>query len=100
MRRFCLILCGGLLLSLPARSAELHQLQTDDLQLVWFHPTIDYLAPHVARSFENSMEWQKRVLGWQPDGPVNVMLKDFGDFGNAGARSNPNNALIVDIAPL
>ena len=39
----------------------LQQLQTDDLQLVWFHPAEDYLAPHVARSFENSMAWQRRV---------------------------------------
>ena len=77
----------------------LQQLQTDDLQLVWFHPAEDYLAPHVARSFENSMAWQRRVLGWQPDGKTNVLLKDFGDYGNAGARSSPNNALIVDIAP-
>ena len=100
MRRLCLALCAATVLVQPARSAELNQLQTDDLQLVWFHPTLDYIAPHVARSFENSMAWQQRVLGWQPDGPVNVMLKDFGDYGNAGARSNPNNALIVDIAPL
>jgi len=85
----------------PAEAAgELQELQTEDLQLVWFHPHLDYLAPHVARCFENSMDWQKKVLGWAPDGKVNVLLKDFGDYGNAGARSNPNNALIVDIAPL
>src|SRR5258706_11475977 len=83
----------------PVRAAELNQLQTSDLQLVWFHPTEDYLAPHVARSFENSMAWQQRVFGWVPDGKVNVLLKDFGDYGNAGARASPNNALIVDIAP-
>ena len=83
----------------PACAEELQQLQTDNLQLVWFHPAEDFLAPHVARSFENSMAWQKRVFGWIPDGKTNVLLKDFGDYGNAGARSSPNNALIVDIAP-
>lgn len=87
-------------LALPASAAEqLQQLDTDNLQLVWFHPAEDYLAPHVARSFENSIAWQKRTWGWTPDGKVNVLLKDFGDYGNAGARSTPNNALIVDIAP-
>ena len=86
--------------SIAAQAADpLQQLQTDDLQLVWFHPAEDYLAPHVARSFENSMAWQKNVWGWTPDGKVNVLLKDFGDYGNAGARSTPNNALSVDIAP-
>lgn len=86
--------------SLPAPAAPpLRQLQTRDLQLVWFHPAEDYLAPYAARAFENSMQWQKRTWGWTPDGKVNVLLKDFGDYGNAGARSTPNNALIVDIAP-
>ncbi|MEO7252042.1 MAG: hypothetical protein ABIW30_05470 [Arenimonas sp.] len=86
-------------IAVPACAEQLQQLQTDNLQLVWFHPAEDYLAPHVARSFENSMAWQKRVFGWVPDGQTNLLLKDFGDYGNAGARSSPNNALIVDIAP-
>ena len=86
-------------LAAPVCAEDLQQLQTDNLQLVWFHPVEDYLYPHAARSFENSMAWQKKTFGWVPDGRTNVLLKDFGDFGNAGARSTPNNALIVDIAP-
>jgi len=62
-------------------------------------PVIALLAEDIAGSFENSIAWQKRTWGWVPDGKVNVLLKDFGDYGNAGARSTPNNALIVDIAP-
>ena len=50
----------------PSHSSELQQLDTDDLQLVWFHPAEDYIAPHVARSFENSIAWQKRIWGWVP----------------------------------
>ena len=94
------LLLAALGLARPAFAAELTQLRTDDLQLVWFRPAEDYLAPHVARSFENSMAFQRSVFGWQPDGPVNVLLKDFADYGNAAARSNPNNALFVDIGPL
>jgi WD40-like Beta Propeller Repeat len=80
--------------------ALLQQLQTKDLQLVWFHPTEDYLAPHVARSFENSIAFQKSVWGWQPDGKVTVLLKDFIDYGNAGATSIPGNLILIDIAPV
>ena len=83
----------------PAAPPPLQQLQTKDLQLVWFHPQEDYLAPYVARAFENSMQWQERTWGWTPDGKTNVLFKDFNDYGNAGSRSTPNNALIVDIAP-
>ena len=85
----------------PAHSDDmLQQLQTDDLRLVWFHPAEDYLAPHVARSFENSMTFQKHVWGWNPDGKVTVLLKDFIDYGNAGATSVPNNLILIDIAPV
>src|SRR5215471_21230516 len=85
----------------PARADEiLQQLQTDNLRLVWFHPAEDYLAPHVARSFENSMAFQKSIWGWQPDGKVTVLLKDFIDYGNAGATSVPTNLILIDIAPV
>ena len=40
----------------PVDAAELSQLETDDLQLVWFHPTEDYLAPHVARILDPPSE--------------------------------------------
>ncbi|MEO5595887.1 MAG: hypothetical protein ABIQ97_01890 [Lysobacteraceae bacterium] len=93
------IVCASAWVMHADAAEQLQQLQTDDLQLVWFHPAEDYLAPHVARSFENSMAFQKKLWGWTPDGKVNLLLKDFGDYGNAGARSAPNNALIVDIAP-
>ena len=42
-------------------SEDLQQLNTDDLQLIWMHPAEDYLAPHVARSFENSMAFQRNI---------------------------------------
>jgi hypothetical protein len=54
----------------------------------------------VVRSFHNSLDWQRRVFGWVPYEKTTVLLKDFTDNGNAGARSSPNNAVTVDIAPL
>ena len=93
----CAVAC--MLPTAAPAAPPLQQLQTKDLQLVWFRPQEDYLAPYVARAFENSMQWQQRTWGWTPDGKTNVLIKDFNDFGNAGARSTPNNALIIDIAP-
>ncbi len=70
----CAVVCG---LPAPAHAAPpLQQLQTKDLQLVWFHPQEDYLAPYIARAFENSMQWQERTWGWVPDGKTNVLFKD------------------------
>jgi hypothetical protein len=78
----------------------LTKLETADLSLLYFDPTETYLTPYIARSFENAMVFQKKVFGWKPWDRTTVLLKDFGDYGNAAARSSPNNALIVDIAPL
>lgn len=79
---------------------DLDLLRTKDLSLVWFAPAETYLTPHVARSFENSFAFQQRTFGWKPWERTTLLLKDFSDYGNAGARSSPNNALLVDIAPL
>src|SRR5882757_1663601 len=78
----------------------LQQLQTENLQLIWFHPAEDYLAPHAARSFENSLAFQESLWGWKPDGKGTVLLKDFIDYGNAGATSVPQNMVLLDIAPV
>ncbi len=79
---------------------DLSRLETVDLRLLYFDPAETYLTPYVARSFENSMQFQRRVFDWKPWDQTTVLLKDFSDYGNAAARSSPNNALIIDIAPL
>lgn len=78
----------------------LSYLKTEDLNLLYFDPTLRYLTPHVARTFVNAMDWQRRVFGWVPYDQTTVLLKDFSDYGNAAARADPNNALLFDIAPL
>ncbi|HEY5106972.1 MAG TPA: hypothetical protein VII73_09415 [Caulobacteraceae bacterium] len=79
---------------------DLSRLETNDLQLLYFDPAETYLTPHIARSFENSFAFQKRTFGWKPWDKTTVLLKDFGDYGNAAARASPNNALLIDIGPL
>ena len=79
---------------------DLNSLQTKDLRLLYFDPSETYLTPYVARSFENSMAFQQKTWGWKPWDKTTVLLKDFSDYGNAAARGSPNNAILVDIAPL
>jgi hypothetical protein len=79
---------------------DLNSLQTKDLRLLYFDPSETYLTPYVARSFENSMAFQQKTWGWKPWDKTTILLKDFSDYGNAAARSSPNNAVLVDIAPL
>ncbi len=78
----------------------LDSLETEDLRLLYFDPTETYLAPHVARSFENTMIRQRSIFGYEPDEKITTLLLDFGDYGNASASAVPRNTLMLDIAPL
>jgi len=64
-------------------------IETPDLRLIYLTPSLDYLTPHVVRTFTNSVRWQKERFGWIPSQPVGVFLKDFSDYGNAGASPMP-----------
>lgn len=105
------ILCLLLALIPAAQAAEptppaeesplaLSYVETKDLKLFYFDPTLSYLMPHAVRTFTNSLEWQRRVFGWVPYERTSVLLKDFADYGNASAGAAPTNSLTFDIAPL
>ncbi len=84
----------------PTAEIDLAKLETADLRLLYFDPAQTYLTPYIARSFLNSLAFQKRMFDWTPWEKTTVLLKDFSDYGNAGARSSPNNAILIDVAPL
>ena len=73
--------------------------QSPDLVQIYLSPQLEYLTPHVQATFEHSLRWQRERFGWQPTQPVTVFLKDFSDFGNAGATPTPINTLRVEIEP-
>lgn len=79
---------------------DLSRIETETMRLLYFDPAETYLVPYVGRNFENSLPLMERVFGWRPWEPVTVLLKDFGDYGNASARASPNNGVLLDIAPV
>jgi len=83
-----------------ASGIDLTTLETKDLVLLYFDPVQTYLTPYVARAFENAINFHKKKFEWQPWDRTTMLLKDFSDYGNAGARASPNNAILLDIAPL
>ena len=46
-----------------ASPLSLSYVDTADVELVYFDPTLNYLSPHAIRTFTNAMAWQKRVMG-------------------------------------
>jgi hypothetical protein len=79
---------------------DLDQIRTGDFNLLYFAPAETYLTPYVGRSLENAIGSQKRIFGWTPWERTTVLLKDFADYGNAGARVTPNNTLLFEVSPL
>src|SRR5262249_5918788 len=83
-----------------ASLAQLTSVEAADLDLVYLEPTQSFLAPHVGRSFENSLAFQRKIFDFTPSERITVLLTDLADFGNAGAESVPRNLVTVKIAPL
>ena len=79
---------------------NLSTLETKNFSLLYFDPVQTYLTPYIGRSVENALAWHKKMFNWEPWDRTTVLLKDFGDYGNAAARSSPNNAVLFDVAPL
>jgi hypothetical protein len=73
--------------------------ETSDLKLIYFDQ-LDYLAPHVTRTFTNSLAWQRRMFGWTPSQPTTVLLRDLSDLGAATAGPAPRNRIAFDVAPI
>jgi hypothetical protein len=90
----------SLLVSAPSASQGLAALETDDLRLLYFDPIQTYLAPHVARCFQNSLKSHQSLLNFAPEEKATVFLKDYSDYGNAAAGAIPRNTLLIDVAPI
>lgn len=73
--------------------------ETEWLRVVYYDPGESHLVPHATRSFLSALAAHKRVLGYVPDGRVNVFLKDLRDRGNASAYVAPRNQIDFEIAP-
>ncbi|MES2135527.1 MAG: hypothetical protein V4502_00525 [Pseudomonadota bacterium] len=83
-----------------AAGLDLSEMDTRDLSLLYFDPAQTYLTPYIGRAFTNALNFHKTEFGWTPWERTTLLLKDFGDYGNAAARSSPNNAVLLDVAPL
>jgi hypothetical protein len=100
MRRWLVAALLVLTCSVAPLRAQLRAVDTPELRLVYIDPNETFLVPHAVRTFLNSIAFQRRVFGLDTKKPVNVLLTDFQDAGNAGATVVPYNAVNVQIAPL
>ncbi len=92
------LLCVGT--CAPARlAAQFQTLETRDMRLMYTSPLQSYLVPQVGRSFQNSLQFHRRLFDYTPDGRINVLMHDLWHYGNAGARPLPQNHITIGIEP-
>ncbi len=78
---------------------RLEVLETKNLSLIYYSKGHEYIVPHLARSFENALQSHEKRFDYKSAEKITILLEDFGDFGNAGAISIPNNYIKVSLAP-
>src|SRR5450755_44052 len=88
-----------LLLSVSAGAQELFTRQTKFLNLIYYDKAHEYLTYHLARSFENSLAFHRKLFDYTPSEPVVILMQDFGDFGHGGTSTVPWNYISIGIEP-
>jgi len=79
--------------------AQLFSLETERLRLIYYSKGHEYVVPHLARCFENALNFHSKIFDYRSKEKITILLEDFGDFGNAGAISIPTNYIKVSISP-
>ena len=88
-----------LLVVLPAAAQELYSRRTPQLDLVYYDKNHEYLSYHLARSFENSLNFHRKLFNYTPTEPVVMLMQDFGDYGHGGTSTVPWNYITIGIEP-
>lgn len=90
----CAILVPG-----PA-AAQLATQEGSRLRMVYFEGAESYLVPYAVRTFFNSLEFQRKLFGYEPETDITVLLADFEDWGNAGVSVVPRSTMMIQVSPL
>jgi hypothetical protein len=84
----CAVALGILVYAIPVQ-AQLRVIEAPDVRLVYFDPAETFLVPHAARTFLNSLRFQRRLFDFTSTERITVLLLDFQDGGNASATVVP-----------
>jgi hypothetical protein len=106
-KRALWLLCASLtvlLIAMPATgdaasSLGMSYVRTPDALFVYYDP-LAYIVPRTAGAFTNMLDWQRRTLGWVPDGSTMFLLRDFADYGAGAAVPAPYKTMCLDIEPV
>jgi len=79
---------------------QFNKIETNDFDIVSTSPQFDYVLNHAIRCSHNALTIHKHLFEYDPEEKIFVLFQDFGDYGNGGATSLPNNLISTCISPL
>lgn len=87
-----------LLLSFGLR-AQFDMIETEEMTLVSYDYGHKYILNHAGRCFHNALQFHEKLFDYHPREKINLLIQDFGDYGNAGATAVPNNSISMGLSP-
>lgn len=100
LKLFICITSLVLVFGAPVRGQpDIHQYNTYDLRLIYITKGYSYMVPHMARCYENAMDFHRLFWDYEPSEEVTILLNDFSDVGNGGTLVIPWNMVALGIAP-
>ncbi len=89
-----------LVLMMPQESiGQLKMMETDDMRMISYDFGHNYILPHAAKCFHNTLRFHEQLFDYQATEKVTVLVQDFGDYGNAGATAIPFNFITMGLSP-
>ncbi len=98
LMRLCL-LPVVLVLGHPMAAQQLYSRRTEQLNLIYYDKSHEYITYHLTRSFENSLAFHRRLFDYTPTEPIVILEQDFGDYGHGGTSTVPWNYISIGIEP-
>ena len=81
-------------------SAQLYEVDTHDMRLIYNGEASKYLVNYAGQCFENALKFNSKLYDYHSDEKTMVLVYDLNDFGNAGTGTIPRNHIILSIAPM
>ncbi len=85
-------------LSVSPLFAQFQQLETRDLRLIYLQHQ-DYIVRHLARCFENALEFHERLYHYVPGEKVTLVMHDQDDYGSGGTSTIPWDYISICMEP-
>ena len=100
MKKFLILIFFSILFSFNSLFSQLNKLEISDFHIVTLSFAHSHILPHAARCAHNALNFHRKLFDYEPREKIYVMIQDFGDYGNGGATSLPNNMVSTCISPM